>query len=143
MESFGAVIGLERRELPICGGEPGAGQRVALSEDGQEFVLTYSEKGIVEVLAKNADGNVVMEQLFVEATSNLWTKFDTSPAADLFDPSLTSANTAQLREMAVALETKRAAVQEEFLGRLNPDWGRRQAMRNALRLQGIMKFFDA
>lgn len=129
--------------LPSCGGPNRGGSHIALLEGGV-YQLSYSEKGDTEVIAESPDPAVVMEQIFVEVTRNgaFPADGDQQPVDPLDISEFTSLTTAELRERAISLHLRSSAIQEELLGRLNPDWRQRQAARNADRVLEIESFFS-
>jgi hypothetical protein len=138
MARLGAVISAPDNWMPKCGGAEEGGYHVSAGANG--YVLTYHEKDVVNVLSESPDQNVVMEQVFVEVTTNMAAERTGGSVSDspLATPDYSAA---RMKAAAVDLQTRWSAVQEDLLGRLNPDWRARQAVRNAERLEGIKAFF--
>lgn len=129
--------------LPSCGGPSRGGSHVALLENGV-YQLSYSEKGDTEVIAESPDPAVILERIFVEVTRNgaFSTDTDQQPVTPLDVSESASLTAAELREKAISLHLRSSAIQEELLGRLDPDWQQRQAARNADRVLEIESFFS-
>ena len=144
MRRLAAIIGMPENYLASCGEPARGGHDVALSADGTRYVLTYSEKGDVDLIIESPDADTVMEQFFVLATAN-WapTLVDGDGPIDPEDVlGLLPSSTDELRAMASGHHAKTGRVQEDLLGQLNPAWRERQASKNAHRAQSIRDLFD-
>lgn len=138
MARLGAAISAPDNWMPKCGDDGGAGYHVTAGAGG--YVLTYREKGMVDVLSESPDSNVVMEQVFVEVTTNMAAErtAETVSGSPLAMPDY---SVAEMKAVAVNRQMRVGAVQEDLLGRLNADWRAHQAARNAERLEEIKAFF--
>jgi hypothetical protein len=113
--------------------------------EGAVYVLTYREKGEVSVVIENADSEAVMEQVFVEVTERMAVE-----ARSAGEPPLTAADLGvfqqlsmqEAEQMAVEFQAEVGSVQLGLMARLDPDWGVRQAERNAARARLVRAFFD-
>lgn len=123
--------------VPTCGGSETGGLRVDLK--GAVYVLTYSEKGATDVLAESIEPDAVMEQVFVQVTERMATE-DASMEPRPED--MASLSIAEIQARAEDLQRDVGAVQLRLMTRLRPDWGQRQAERNAARQRQIGHFFD-
>ena len=143
MQRLADVIEARSEILPVCDGPAGDGLRVSVSE-GAVYVLTYREKGEVSVVIENADSEAVMEQVFVEVTARMATE-----ARSAGEPPLTPADLGvfqqlsmeEAEQMAVELQADVGSIQLGLMSRLDPEWGRRQAERNAARARMVRAFF--
>ena len=144
MHRQAAIIGASAGFLPTCGGPDRGGFRVDAGT-GSVFRLTYSEKGITDVLIESANADEVMEQVFVLVTQRMATE-DWSRSQTPIEPeemaALSALPVGEMRRMAGALQSNEAAVQFRLMSRLSPQWGERQLRRNAEREQHIQTFFD-
>ena len=144
MRRLADVIEARAEFVPTCGGSGTDGFRVNL-KDGAIYVLTYSEKGMTDVLAESVEPDAVMEQVFVQVTERIATE-DPSMQGPPLGPedlaALESLSIAEIRAKAQKLQGGVGAIQLRLMTRLNPDWGRRQAEGNATREQQIQRFFD-
>ena len=144
MLRLAGVIEARAEFVPACGGPGTEGLRVNL-KDGAVYVLTYSEKGTTDVLAESVEPDAVMEQVFVQVTERIATE-DPSMVGPPLDPedlaALESLSIAEIQAKAQRLQGGVGAIQLRLMTRLNPDWGRRQAARNAEREQQVLHFFD-
>lgn len=127
-------------------GEPHrGGLRIALSDDGALYRLSYSERGCVDLLTESADPSVVLEALFVEVARSWAPSLVATGQAEITPDHLqflSNMPVEDMREMALKHQVSTGLMQEELLGRINPAWQARQAARNAQRLQHIQDFFE-
>jgi len=133
---LGALIEAPAEVLPSCGENRG-GLHVQVSPDGDNYVLTYSEKQDVVVLAESADASVILERAFEEITGTMASVIrsaDEPPIepSDLFN--LTRLSVAEMMAMSLTLHNETSEIQLSLLERLNPMWSQRQATRNAEQL---------
>jgi hypothetical protein len=144
MQRLAGVIEARAEFVPVCGGLETEGLHVNL-KDGAVYVLTYSEKGMTDVLAESIEPDAVMEQVFVQVTERIATE-DPSIEGPPLGPedlaALESLSIAEIRAKAQKLQGGVGAIQLRLMTSLNRDWGRRQAARNAEREQQIQHFFD-
>ena len=144
MHRLASVIEARPEFMPACGGPETGGLRVDL-KDGAVYLLTYSEKGTAEVVAQNAEADAVMEQVFVEMTLRIATEGPSnsgSPISPTGPDVFATPSVSEIQAMAAQHQESVGAIQLRLMTRLNPDWGRRQAVRNAEREQHIQHFFD-
>lgn len=143
MQRLAAVIEARSEILPACGGRDEGGLRVSLSE-GAVYVLTYREKSDVSVVIENTDPEAVMERVFVEVTDRM-----AAAAQSAGEPPLTAADldvfqqlsADQSERLAVEYQAEVGRIQLGLMSRLNPEWGVRQAERNAARAHFLRAFF--
>ncbi|MGV9007157.1 MAG: hypothetical protein ACOH1H_10520 [Brevundimonas sp.] len=144
MQRLAGVIEARDQYLPQCGGDETGGFRVDV-ERRAVYVLTYSEKGISEVVARNADRDVVLEQVFVSVTHRMATDALSSSAAPITVDDMTALTALPIgesRRRAETLHSNEAAIQFRLMDQLKPEWGQRQLQRNAERERQIQNFFD-
>lgn len=144
MQRLAGVIEARAELLPTCGGPETGGFRVSL-KDGAVYVLTYSEKGMTDVLAESVERGAVMEQVFVQVTERIATEnptIDGPPLGPEEMAALPSLSISEIEAMAQKRQGDVGDIQLRLMTRLDPDWGRRQAERNAAREQQIQHFFD-
>jgi len=141
MQRLAGIIEARTEFLPHCGGPDRGGLRVEL-EGGATYLLIHSEKGVADVLARSADADTVMEQVFVQITERMAAEDLSSnePAIEVQDLVLPS--TGEARASAMQLQNDSGELQLRLMGRLNAEWGRRQAERNAARAYEIQHFFN-
>jgi hypothetical protein len=135
MQRLALVIEAPAESLPPWGGPAVDGTRIDLGADAA-YVLIYTEKGVPDVLARSADPETFMEQVFIDVTARM-AEGDPSlmdpPTEDPFQlPPLP-----EIRTRALRLQAGLAAIQLRLMTRLNPVWGERQAARNAARKHQI------
>jgi len=144
MQRLAGVLGARAEFVPACGGPETGGLRIDL-KDGAVYVLTYSEKGMTDVLAESAEADAVMEQVFVQVTERMAIEdpmIEGPPLDPAAPPTLETLSIAEIQAKAQTLQGGVGAIQLRLMTRLNPDWGHRQAERNASRERQIQHFFD-
>ncbi|WP_126419669.1 hypothetical protein [Asticcacaulis excentricus] len=130
---------------PRCGGEHTGGLYVGLSSDGSKYRLIYTEKDYTDVIIESTDKDSVMEQVFVNVTGNMASYMiaensDPITPESAFDiPS--DFSDAEIERRAVLNHIRLSEAQEALLGRLNPEWQKRQKQRNATLLVQIKNNF--
>jgi len=143
MRRLAEVIEARAEFLPACGGPDRGGFR--LDSGNGSVRLTYSERGITDVLVESAEADKVMEQVFVLVTQRMatenWSTSQTPIQPDEM-AALSSLPVAEARRMAEALQSNEAVIQFRLMNSLNPEWGQRQLERNAKRARQIQTFFD-
>jgi hypothetical protein len=138
MARLGAVISAPDNWMPKCGGPESGGYHVTAGSNG--YILTYREKDVVNVLSESPDQNVVMEQVFVEVTTNMAAE-RTAESVSGSPLAVPAHSVAGMETAAIDRQARTSLVQEDLLGRLNPEWRAHQAARNAERLEEIKAFF--
>lgn len=144
MRRLAAIIGMPESYLASCGEPSRGGYDVAVNADGSRYVLTFSEKGDIDIIIESPNADAVMEQLFVLATEN-WapTLLDGDDPVGTEDVlGLLPSSTDELRAMSIGHHARTVGVQEDLLGQLNPAWRERQASKSAHRAQSIRDVFD-
>ena len=144
MERLGTAIQAPREMLPHCGATTSAGYHVLIGPDGR-YSLGYSERGVPEVIASDADPGMLMERVFVEVTTNMAsTSFaDERPPIDAAEALRQAQLTdEELRNAAFNYHLRTSQVQEALLGKLNPEWRARRSAWNAQRLREIKQVFS-
>lgn len=144
MRRLAGVIEARAEFVPACGGPESGGFRVNL-EEGAVYVLTYSEKGLTDVLAESTDADAVMEQVFVQVTERMAVEdpsMEGSPLGPEDLAALASLSIPEIQAMAQKRQRGVGAIQLRLMTCLNPGWGRRQVERNAAREQQIQHFFE-
>jgi hypothetical protein len=143
MKRLAAIIEARPEFLPACSGPDRGGLR--LDTGNGSIRLTYSEKGVSDVLVESAEADEVMEQVFVLVTQRMatenWSTSQTPIRADEM-AALSSLPVAEMRRMAEVLQSNEAVIQFRLMNSLNPEWGQRQLDRSAKRARQIQTFFD-
>ncbi|WEK56987.1 MAG: hypothetical protein P0Y52_10575 [Candidatus Brevundimonas phytovorans] len=140
MRRLAAVIEARAELLPDCGGPDRGGLRIEL--EGGTFLLTYSEKGVTDVLARSADADAVMEQVFVQVTGRLAAEDLSSDAPAIEPQDFVLPSIDEARAAATQLQNDGGLMQLRLMAQLNAEWGRRQAERNVARALEIQHFFN-
>jgi len=140
MQRLAGVIGARPELLPDYGAHDRGGLRIEL--EGGVFLLTYSEKGVTDVLARSADADAVMEQVFVQITERMAVE-DRSSEAPVMEPqNFSTPSIGEVRAAAMQLQNDSGLIKLRLMALLNAEWGRRQAERNAARALEIQHFFN-
>ncbi len=143
MHRLAAVIEARSEILPACGGPDGDGLRISLSE-GAAYVLAYREKGELSVVIEKTDSEAVMERVFVEVTDRMAAEARSAGESPITAPDLAvfqQLSADQSEQMAVEYQAEIGSIQLSLMSRLNPEWGARQAERNAARARFVRAFF--
>jgi len=138
MARLGAVISAPDDWMPKCGGVEEGGYHVTAGVNG--YVLTYREKDMIDVVSESPVQDVVMEQVFVQVTTNMAAERLAEASAET-GLAMPEYSVAEMEQMAIDRHMRWSAVQEDLLSRLNPEWRAHQAVRNAERLEKIKAFF--
>jgi hypothetical protein len=143
MHRYAAVIALPADMMPSCNSPDRGGLHLALSSDGQTYVLTYSEKDDPEVLVVSDNPDQVLERVFDELTISLAAERSATTTVSRDHPSSFQENPSneQLRAMAIASQKTLGSAQEALLAKIKPRWAQRQAVRNAEQLKHIDVMF--
>ena len=144
MHRLGAAIAAPNDLMPHCGRTTAAGYHVTTGPGGS-YVLIYSERGVPEVVIDSPDPNVVMERVFVEVATGM---ADTAVANDQppydarEEARWAQLSEAEVREEAISFHLRSSRIQEDLLGKLNPDWRQRRSEWNAWKLSQTKEFFS-
>ncbi len=145
LHRYGAMIEAPQNWMPTCNQPLRGGLHVALSPDGNTYVVTYTEKADTEVIVASSDKDQVLEAIFDGVTLNMAAEGlarEAPPVGPGSPAEITPANVGKLRTMAIAAHLKLRGAQEDLLGRLNPVWRDRQAARNGEQLKRIESMLD-
>lgn len=145
LRQFAASINAPADYGPRCGGEHTGGLYVGLSADGSKYRLIYTEKDYTDVIIESADKDSVMEQVFVNVTGNM-AAYVVSEHSDPITPESvfdipSDISDAEIEKRGVLNRIRLSEAQETLLGRLNPEWQKRQKQRNATLLEQIKNNF--
>ena len=128
----------EVRELAARLGEAGPdhdaeGYKISLSATGLEYVLSYTERGVTDVVLQSSDENEIKERYFLDLTFSK-AAFEMAnryppvgPWSFLIDWLVQPSSIRWQRECQI--------LQEAMLESLDPRWSERAAVSNALRLR--------
>ena len=118
---------------PECGDNVVKGYGLSTCAEGEEYVLSYTERGVCGVVLQSPDKNEIKERYFVDVTFSkaAFEVADRYPPVgpwSVFLDWLTRPN-------SIKWQRECQIVQETMLERLDPSWSERAAIRNALGLR--------
>ena len=118
---------------PACGEAVGVGYGLSLCSARKEYVLSYAERGVPDVVLQSFDGAAIKERYFNEVTSSMAAVEVAGryPPVGPWSPFLDWL----IQPSSIKWQREYQIVQEALLGRLDSGWKERTAIQNALRLR--------